>query len=277
MMPGRNRHAAEWLRNGVVVVTGASTGLGRALARGFAARGLAVAGIARNVEGLRETGAAIADPDRFRAIRADVADPAALRAALAQVESDLGPVAVLMNNAVIYERGDFLSDPAERVLHHIAVNMGGMVNAAAAALPGMIMRGRGRIVNVGSFAGEAPVPGSLGLSVSKAGARAFSLALAAELSGRLPGITVSEWMPGVLATRSGDPAGIAPEIAARWGVCLALDPAPELHGAVFVRDRQMLPRKGWRGRVKDALLLRRPPRPRRLCIDPPPCPAERRT
>jgi NAD(P)-dependent dehydrogenase (short-subunit alcohol dehydrogenase family) len=125
----------------------------------------------------------------------------------------------------------------------------------------MVDRGHGRIVNITSFAGEDPLPGSMGYSVSKAGARAFSRALAVELAGRLPGIVVTEWAPDMMATHIGRPDGADPDDVARLGLALVLNHDPRLHGATFLRDHQVLPRRSIRQRLKDLLLLKPACRP----------------
>lgn len=247
----------------VAIVTGAGAGLGAALAQALAARGHAVLGIARSAAGLAAT-AGRCPPGRFHAAPADVADAAALRRIVARAEREIGPVAILINNAAVYQRADFISTPAEEITGQIAINLGGYINAAAAVLPAMADRGRGRIVNVGSLAGDGPLPGSLAYTVSKLACRGFDAALVTELAGRLPGITVSEWIPGILATGMGRADGIAPETAAAWGVALALDSDPALHGARFLCNRQLLPTRSFKRRIKDRLLLRPAPLPRLL-------------
>lgn len=250
-------------RDHLVVVTGASHGLGRALSVAFCKRGVRVVGLARRPEGLMQT-EQLCGTAHFSALVADVADTARVNAVFDEVEERIGPVTILINNAAVYPRADFLTAPAERILEQVAINLNGPINCASAALRHMAGRGHGRIVNVGSLAGRAPVPGSLGYSVSKGAVRTLTRALAAETAGRLPGIVVSEWIPGVLNTAMGRADGISPEVAAEWGVTLSLASSPDLHGATFVEDREMVPPRSCRDRVK-GFLLRIPPRkPRRL-------------
>lgn len=247
----------------LAVVTGASDGLGRALSVAFCRRGVRVVGVARRVERLMET-EQLCGSSCFSYFAADVAATARIGEVFAEVEERIGPVTILINNAAVYARADFLSATAEHTLGQIAINLNGSVNCASAALRHMAARGRGRIVNVSSFAGEGPVPGSLGYSVSKAALRALTRALTAETRDRLPGIVISEWIPGVLNTSMGRAGGIDPEVAAEWGVSLALADDPDLHGATFVEDRELIPRRSLKGRVKDFVLRIPPRRPRRL-------------
>lgn len=259
-MSGADRQTRA--RPRVAVVTGASAGLGRALSVALARRGLIVAGIAQRPEALEETGR-LCPQGQFAAVVGDVSDPARMRQAFAAIERDIGEIAILFNNAAIYPRGDLLEGGLDGALAAVGVNLTGAMICAAEALGHMVPRGRGRIVNVGSFAGEAPLPGSLGYSVSKAGLRAFSRALAVETQDRLPGIVVSEWIPGVLATGMGRPDGLDPAQVAEWGAALALDRSPGLHAKTFVGDTEHLPPRSNRERVKDLLRGGRPA-PRRL-------------
>ena len=122
---------------------------------------------------------------------------------------------------------------------------------------------RGRILNVATFADLNPLPASAAYSISKGAARIFTRALIADLADRFPGIVIGDWMPGMLKTTMGIPDGLAPEAAAEWGAELALRADPELTGAVFEMDTEVLPPRGLKGKLKDALLMRRR-RPRRL-------------
>lgn len=246
----------DWMRTGTALVTGAGSGLGRALAVALCAKGLNVAGMGRRAEALEET-AALAGA-RFRAVPCDVADPSAVAAAVDR----LGPVPLLINNAAVYPRRDFLDESAESFLHTVAVNLGGTVACTRAVLNGMVATGRGRIVNVSTFADVAPIPASSAYAVSKGAGRVLTKALVADLGDRFPGIVITDWMPGMLATGMGIPDGLDPAIAANWGAALALWDAPGLNGAVFEENREILPPRGLKRRVKDALLLRRAPRPR---------------
>ncbi|MDZ7709994.1 MAG: SDR family oxidoreductase [Roseovarius sp.] len=245
--------------DGIAVVTGAGGGLGRALALELAARGVRVAAIGRSPGGIEET-AAMAPEGRIMTVMADVADADAVRNAFAAI-TEAAPVSVLINNAAVYPRRDFLDESGESFAATVAVNLGGMVNCTRAALDGMVRTGRGRIVNVSTFADMAPLPASAAYSVSKGAGRILTRALVADLGDRFPGIVITDWMPGMLATRMGIADGLAPGVAARWGAALALWDDPALNGAVFEMNREVLPPRGLKARLRDALLMRRrPPR-----------------
>ena len=251
------------LREGLAVITGAGSGLGRALAVELAGRGVQVAGFGRREAALQETAAMIA-PGRFLPWVVDVADAAAVEAAFARLDALAPPLTVLINNAAVHDRFDLLAAPPERLMRTVAINLGGVVNCSHAALRRMGATGLGRIVNVASFADLRPAPCSAAYSVSKGAARVFTRALVADLADRFPGIVVTDWAPGILATAMGRSDGLAPEVAARWGAELALWHDRALDGALFANDLEHRPPRGLRQRLKDLALLRRPPRPRRL-------------
>jgi NAD(P)-dependent dehydrogenase (short-subunit alcohol dehydrogenase family) len=247
--------------DGLAVVTGAGSGLGRAMAQALCAQGFTVAGIGRRAEALAETGAPCGA--RFLPLPLDVADWHAVQAGFARLAAEQGPLALLINNAALYPRRDTLDESGASFMDTVAVNLGGVVNCSRAALEDMAPRGRGRILNVATFADLHPLPASSAYAVSKGAARIHTRALVADLADRLPGIVIGDWMPGMLRTQMGIPDGLAPERAARWGVELALRCDPALNGTTFEQDREILPPRSLKRRLKDALLLRRP-RPRSL-------------
>lgn len=239
----------------MAVVTGAGGGLGRALALELSARGQRVAALGRAPEGIARI-AALDPTGRITPVTADVADPQALRAAFAQI-TQTAPVTLLINNAAIYPRRDFLDETPESFADTMAINLGGTMACTRLALDSMVETGFGRILNVSTFADLAPLPASSAYVVSKGAGRILTRALLADLADRFPGIVITDWMPGMLATRMGVPHGLDPAQAARWGATLALWHDPALNGAVFERDREILAPRGLKGRIKDTLLLRR--------------------
>ncbi len=248
--------------DGIAVVTGAGTGLGRALAIALCGRGFTVAGMGRRAETLAQT-KALAGP-RFVPVTLDVGAPAAVRDAFAALQPR-GRIALLINNAAVYPRRDFLDESTESFMQTVAINLGGVAACSAAALAQMCETGRGRILNVASFADIAPLPASSAYSVSKGAARVLTRAMVADLGDRFPGIVISDWLPGMLRTDMGIADGIDPQTAAGWGVELALNMDETLNGSVFETDRELLPPRGMKGRIKDLLLLRRKV-PRRLGV-----------
>jgi len=249
----------------IAVVTGASVGLGRALALEFSRRGVTVVGFGRNLADL-ETTASMAPGARIVPMQVDVGDADAVALAFQEIRETVGDPTILINNAAVHPRRDFLDETPHEFMACLAVNLGGAVNCTHAALKSMVRAGRGRIVNVGSFADLAPLPGAGAYSVSKGATRIFSRALVADLGDRFPDIVVTTWMPGILATRMGLPDGLDPAVAARWGVELALSNERELNGAVFDRDVQVLEPRSLKRRVVEKLLRRSAPQRR---LDPP--------
>lgn len=249
--------------DGVAVVTGAGGGLGRALAVELAGRGVAVAGIARRAESLEET-AALIPGGGFTGHVADVADRDAVRAAFEAIAAGGQRTAILINNAAVYPRFDFLAEGAPALMQVVDINLGGMVNCAYYALQQMIGTGVGRIVNVTTFADWAPISGASAYSVSKGAGKIFTKALIADLHDRFPDIVVSDWIPGELATPMGKPHGIRPEDAAIWGADLALWHDRSLTGTLFDRNAEFLPPVSLKGRIKNLVLLKKRPRPRIL-------------
>ena len=249
----------------IAIVSGASVGLGRALAVEFSRRGVTVVGFGRSLVDLEAT-AALADAAPIVPLQVDVGDADAVTLAFQDIRETLGDPSILVNNAAIHPRRDFLEETPHEFMACLAINLGGAVNCSHAALKSMTRAGRGRIVNVGSFADLAPMPGAGAYSVSKGAMRIFSRALVADLSDRFPDIVITTWMPGILATRMGLPDGLDPAVAARWGVELAMSNDRELNGAVFDRNVQMAEPRSLKRRVVEKLLRRSAPQRR---LDPP--------
>jgi 2-hydroxycyclohexanecarboxyl-CoA dehydrogenase len=176
------------------LVTGGASGIGAATCRRLAAEGARVAVTDLNPAGAQE----IADEVAGAAYELDVRSEDSIRAAVRAVESDLGPIDVLVNNAGYDEWGWFTdTDPAlwDRVL---AVNLRGVIAVTHAVLPGMQERRRGRIVNTASEAGRVGSSGSAIYSAAKAGVIGFTKAIAIE-NGRY-GITSNAVAPGPIET-----------------------------------------------------------------------------
>jgi len=238
----------------LAIVTGAGAGLGRALSVELCARGLIVAGIGRSAAGLTET-ADLAGA-RFHPVAADVADPAQVRDAFARIAAIAAPD-ILINNAAVYPRRDILDETSETFMATIAINLGGTLNCTLAALDRFTATGRGRILNVATFADLAPIPASAAYAVSKGAARILTRALKADLADRFPRIVISDWMPGMLATGMGIPDGLDPAVAARWGATLALMDDPTLTGTTWEMDREIPPPRSLKRRLLDRLTGRR--------------------
>lgn len=179
-------------------ITGGSRGIGLEAARDLLRRGWRVAITARSAGGLAaaETGLA---SDRLLALPCDVADPASVRDAVAQVEARLGPVGAVINNAGVIDpvAGIAEADPAAwKAL--LDVNVLGLLHTAQAVLPGMLARGSGVIVSLSSGAAHAPVRGWSAYCASKAAAAMFTQSLHAEYGAQ--GIRAYGFVPGAVRT-----------------------------------------------------------------------------
>lgn len=138
----------------VAFITGAASGMGRLAARNLAREGKRVAALDISEEGLAETAAG---HDGIHTFPLDVTNSQAVDAAVKQVESDLGPIERVYNAAAIMPTGLLLDQDVETQQRVMAINYGGVVNVAAATLPGMLERGRGDLINFASMAGWIPL------------------------------------------------------------------------------------------------------------------------
>jgi 3-dehydrosphinganine reductase len=180
------------------VVTGGSMGIGKAIAVLLAQRGANVFLIARREEPLRTAvsklrGEASGPAQRFGWFSADVADPAAVHAAMTAAEAECGPVAVLVNSAGFPRAGYVEHLPLSDIEDEIAVNYLGTVYAVKQVVGKMIERREGWILNISSLAGLKGIFGYTGYSGAKFAVVGFSEALRSEL--RPYGITVSVLCP----------------------------------------------------------------------------------
>jgi len=242
-------------QDGIAVVTGAGSGLGRALVIELASRGFTVVGVGRRSAALEETRALAGGSVHVAPL--DVAKFDDVIAEFARIEDTFGPVALLINNAAIYPHRDILDETPESFMHSVNVNLGGTLACSHAALKGMVTRGQGRILNVATYADIAPLPASAAYSVSKGAARILTRALVADLADRFPDIVIGDWMPGMLRTGMGIPGGLPPQVSAKWGVELALMRDPGLTGTTFEQNREVLPPQGLKSKVKSLVLMRR--------------------
>ena len=248
------------LLSGLALITGAGSGLGRALSVQLCQRGMRGAGLGRRAKPLLET--ATLAGDNFHPIPTDIGDFNALRAAFDQADQ-IAPLTLVINNAATYPHRDIFSETPESFMQTMQINFGGTMAATRLALDRFTATGLGRILNVATFADLNPLPTAGAYSTSKGANRIFTRALTADLADRFPDIVITDWMPGMLATSMGIPDGLSPEQSAAWGTELALWHDPSLNGTTFEQDTEILPPQGLKSRLKNALLLRRR-NPRRL-------------
>jgi short-subunit dehydrogenase len=185
--------------NQVAVITGASSGIGRALARVLAGEGARVGLIARRREQLEALAGDIAATGGTAAVAAaDVGDRGQVRAAVEEVRGRLGPVDLLVANAGV--GAPTLLDPMNvgDVEKMLRVNVLGVVYAVEAVLPEMLRRGRGHLAAVSSLAAYKGLPSESGYCASKAAVNAFMEGLRIQLRGR--GVSVTTICPGFVLT-----------------------------------------------------------------------------
>ena len=172
--------------NKVALVTGASRGIGRALAQGFAARGATVALHYRSNHAAAQTTLAQLAGSGHRAFRADMADSAAIQSMIDDIVAQMGRLDILVNNAGIYEECPLEEASYEEWQAHfqriLSVNLVGAANATYCAAHHMLRQGGGRIVNIssrGAFRGEPTGPA---YGASKAALNSLGQSLAKQLA-----------------------------------------------------------------------------------------------
>jgi uncharacterized protein len=190
------------------LVTGASAGIGEAIARELASRGHGVALVARREERLRTLAGELTERHgvRAEAIAADLGDPAA-RARLADQVAGLGlEVEILVNNAGFGCSGNLVDSDPERLVAMLRVNCEALLDLQARYLPGMVERGGGAVINVASTSAFQPIPGTAAYAATKAFVLSLSEAVREELKGT--GVTLTAVCPGPVKTEFTRAAGI---------------------------------------------------------------------
>ena len=178
---------------GAVLITGCSTGIGRATAERLASRGFRVWASARRVEAIADL-----EPAGCRLLALDVTDEASMVAAVEQVVGAEGAIGALVNNAGYSQSGAVESVPMEDVRRQFETNVFGLVRMCQLALPSMRERGAGRIVNVSSMGGTLVFPGGGLYHATKYAVEALSDALRFEVAGF--GVQVVVIQPGAIRT-----------------------------------------------------------------------------
>ncbi|MEU1193313.1 SDR family oxidoreductase [Streptomyces sp. NPDC005859] len=249
---------AQPLTGKVIAVTGAGRGIGRAVAARLAAAGAAVAIGDLDAEVAVEAAGAIgAHPGgQLLGLSLDVTDTPSFEGFLRTVETRLGPVDVLINNAGIMWVGPFEEEPEEAALRQFDVNVHGVLRGMKLVIPQMRKRGHGHVVNIASAASKVAPAGEATYAATKHAVHGYSTAVRAELRGT--GVHVSLVMPGVVETELavGTAAGRTPRLTADQVADAVLDVVLRPRFEVFVprqiaaltRLAALLP-----GRARDAL------------------------
>ncbi len=179
----------------VALVTGASRGIGAAIAHAFAEQGLFVIGTATTASGAEKISASLSG--RGRGLIMDIGSPQSVVTAMESLDSEESP-AILVNNAGITNDNLMLRMSEDEWTRVIDVNVNGLYRVTKAVLRGMLRKRWGRIVNVGSTVGRMGNPGQANYVASKAAVEGFSRSLAIEVASR--NITVNTVAPGFIAT-----------------------------------------------------------------------------
>ena len=244
------------MKNKVVIVTGAGSGVGRALAREFAARGARVVCVARRADRIQETAAAIgADGGAALAVQTDVTDILQVKHMVAQTLDAFGRIDVLFNNAGSFSAiGAVWEVDPELWWRDVTVNLRGTMLCCRAVLPYMLKQNSGILINM---TGGNQIPGGTGYSCSKVGVVRFTELLAKELKHEGSAVLAFIMAPGFVRTEMTEfqiqtPAGKKwlpssqnafdqghdrpPEDCARATVELTRVACPELSGGTFGPD-----------------------------------------
>ncbi|MCB1866908.1 MAG: acetoacetyl-CoA reductase [Chromatiales bacterium] len=179
----------------VALVTGGTRGIGEAISLALRDAGYTVVA---NYAGNDDAARAFSERTGIKTQKFDVGDFEAVQAAVAQIERDVGPVDVLINNAGITRDGTLQKMTFEQWNAVLQTNLTSCFNTCRAVIDGMRERGFGRVVNIGSVNGQAGQYGQVNYAAAKSGIHGFTKALAQE--GAAKGITVNAIAPGYINT-----------------------------------------------------------------------------
>lgn len=232
------------LKGKVILITGASRGIGRALAMGFADDGASVVAFARSADALADM--ARGDAGNLLTVVGDVTSEADVDRLVTTAHERFGHIDVLVNNAGVRNKGALLAQPFGSWADVVRVNLIGLALCTHRVLPGMLRRGHGRVINLASRAAECPRPALSAYGAAKAGVLYFTQALAAEVgSPQHPDILINALIPGPTNTAMTRPQGTpnpvplqAPEAVYPHAKFLVTLPPGGPNGRVFWNSRE---------------------------------------
>jgi short-subunit dehydrogenase len=237
------------LRKTNVLVTGASRGIGELIARQMADKGAHVVLVARNADAI----ATIAREIGGTAIACDLRNVSDIDRLVAQVESQVGHIDVLVNNAGVDSTGDFLTTDPQVWRDTVLLNLAATIDLSRRFLPGMVERRHGHVVNVTSIAAVAAFAGMATYAATKAGISQFTAGLRADLKGTNVGTTLVE-ISAVDTTMAQSviaypPTGAAADRMAKFGLLTFLKPHRVAYWTVRAVEKNKrhvrLPYRAW--------------------------------
>jgi NAD(P)-dependent dehydrogenase (short-subunit alcohol dehydrogenase family) len=249
-------------RDEVAVVTGAGSGIGRALALDLARAGARVEVSDIVTEAAEETATACRDLGAWaKASHLDVADHGAVTAHAQRVEEEHGRVDLVINNAGVALAANVVEQEVEDVLRVLDVNLRGVVHGTQAFLPALRRAPAGRLVNISSMFGLVPAPYNSAYAASKFAVRGYTEALAMDLDLAGSSVTVTCVHPGGVDTRIADNAKTAPgneELVEGFKQLLRMPPETAariiLRAVARGRRRVLVGRDAWTTHVANTLL-----------------------